>query len=85
MDFLLLLLSLVLWVLLIAVFVRALVSWFPVRQDSDFVRMLDSVTEPLIGPVRRVVPRIGIFDISGMLVIVVLYVMLQAVGIARYR
>ena len=85
MDFLLLLLSLVLWVLLIAVFVRALVSWFPVRQDSDFVRMLDSVTEPLIGPVRRVVPRIGIFDISGMLVIVVLYMMLQAVGIARDR
>ncbi len=74
--------SLAIWALLIAVFLRALVSWFPIRQDNEFVRLLDRVTEPLIDPVRRVVPRIGMFDISGMIVIVVLYVMLQVIQIA---
>ncbi len=75
--------TLAIWTLLIAVFLRALVSWFPIRQDNEFVRLLDMVTEPLIGPVRRVVPRIGMFDISGMIVIVVLYVMLQVIRIAE--
>ncbi len=81
-DTIALLFSLVLWALILAMFARALMSWFPVRQDNEFVRMLDVVTEPLVGPVRRVVPRIGMFDISSMIVILVLYVMLQVVQIA---
>lgn len=81
-DTVALLFSLVLWALILALFARALMSWFPVRQDNEFVRMLDMVTEPLVGPVRRVVPRVGMFDISTMLVILVLYVMLQVVQIA---
>jgi YggT family protein len=74
--------SLFIWFLLICVFLRALMSWFPVRQDNQFIRLLDTVTEPLIDPVRRVVPRIGMIDISSMVVIVVLYVMLQVIQIA---
>ena len=81
-DTVAMLFSLVIWALLIAVFARALVSWFPIRQDNEFIRMLDMVTEPLIGPVRRVVPRIGMFDVSGMIVIFVLYMMLRAISIA---
>lgn len=81
-DTVALLFSLVLWALILAMFARALISWFPVRQDNEFVRMLDTVTEPLVGPVRRIVPRIGIFDVSSMIVILVLYVMLQVVQIA---
>lgn len=81
-DTVALLFSLVLWALILTLFARALMSWFPVRQDNEFVRMLDMVTEPLVAPVRRVVPRVGMFDISTMLVILVLYVMLQVVQIA---
>lgn len=81
-DTVALLFSLVLWALILALFARALMSWFPVRQDNEFVRLLDTVTEPLVGPVRRVVPRIGMFDVSSMIVILVLYVMLQVVQIA---
>lgn len=81
-DTIALVFSLFLWILLIAVFARALVSWFPLRRDNEFVRLLDTVVEPLVGPVRRVVPRIGMFDISSMIVIFVLYMMLQVVQIA---
>ena len=81
-DTVAMLFSLVIWALIIAVFARALVSWFPIRQDNEFVRLLDTVTEPLIDPVRRVVPRFGMFDVSSMIVILVLYVMLQVVQIA---
>ena len=81
-DTVAMLFSLVIWALIIAVFARALISWFPIRQDNEFVRLLDMVTEPLIDPVRRVVPRFGMFDVSSMIVILVLYVMLQVVQIA---
>jgi len=74
--------TVIIWALLLAVFARALVSWLPIRQDNEFVRLLDRITEPLIDPVRRVVPRIGIFDVSAMIVIFVLYMMLRVVQIA---
>jgi YggT family protein len=69
----------VLWVLLIAVIVRALLSWFPGAQRSEFARILHRFTEPLLEPVRRVVPRTGFIDLSSTVVIVLLYVMIQVV------
>ena len=68
-----------LYALMAAVFVRSLLTWFPIRQDSDFVRLLDRITEPLIQPVRRILPRMGMFDFSSMIVIILLYVMVAAV------
>ena len=81
-DTVAMLFSLVIWALIIAVFARALISWFPIRQDNEFVRLLDMVTEPLIDPVRRVVPRFCMFYVSSIILILVLYVMLQVIQIA---
>ena len=68
-----------LWILIIAVFARSLMTWFPVARDNRFVRLLNTVTDPLIEPVRRVLPRTGMFDFSAMVVLVLLYVMLSVV------
>ena len=68
-----------LWILIIAVFARSLMTWFPVSRDNQFARMLNTVTDPLIEPVRRVLPRTGMFDFSAMVVLVLLYVMLSVV------
>ncbi len=62
-------------ILLIA---RALLSWFPLRPGgalAQIVRGLDLVTEPVLRPIRRVLPPIraggmGI-DLSVMIVIIV--------------
>jgi YggT family protein len=53
---------------------RAIASWFPIRPDSPFVpvvRFLHTVTEPLLAPVRRVIPPAGMFDVSFMVVLLV--------------
>ena len=42
--------------LLIAV---VLISWFPVPQDNTVVRTLRMLTEPLLAPVRRLLPDMG--------------------------
>lgn len=68
-----------LWLLILAVFLRSLMSWFPISQDNEVARFLYRVTEPLLDPVRRVLPRTGMIDFSGLVVILLLYVMMEVV------
>jgi YggT family protein len=69
-----------LYLLIAAVIIRALLSWFPnVDPRGQLVRMLHNVTEPLLDPVRRIMPRTGFIDLSAMIVILVLYVMIEVV------
>ena len=65
--------------LIIAIIGRSLLSWFPGAQRNELARMLYRVTDPLIDPVRRFVPAMGGFDFSPMIVIIVLWLMIQAV------
>lgn len=39
-------------------------SWFPVDQSSPLVQMLHRVTDPIIDPIRRVMPQNGMIDFS---------------------
>jgi YggT family protein len=71
--------TLFLWLLILAIFLRSLMSWFPISQDNEVARLLYRITEPLLEPVRRVLPRTGFIDFSGMVVIILLYVMISVV------
>jgi len=72
-----------LYVLIAAIIVRSLLSWFPnVDRNNQFVRLLDLVTEPLLAPVRNLMPRTGMIDFSAMIVIIVLVVMVNVVQAA---
>jgi YggT family protein len=57
---------------------RALLSWFPAAPGSGLskvVRALDSVTEPVLRPIRRLLPPIGVggmgIDLSILIVVIV--------------
>jgi YggT family protein len=63
-----------------SIIARALLSWFPIDQGSPLVQMLYRVTEPIIDPIRRLMPNTGMFDLSPMLAIIVLIVMEQLVA-----
>lgn len=71
-----------LYVLIFAIIFRSLLSWFPVDRNNELVRLLNMVTEPLLEPVRRIMPRTGMIDFSAMIVIVVLIVMVRVVQAA---
>jgi YggT family protein len=72
-----------LYVLMGAIIVRSLLSWFPnVDRRNQFVQLLDMVTEPLLAPVRNIMPRTGMIDLSAMVVIIVLVVMVSVVQAA---
>lgn len=69
-----------LYVLIAAVIVRSLLSWFPISPRNQFALIIHRVTEPLLDPVRRILPRTGMIDFSGMVVVVLLYVMVLVVN-----
>ncbi len=63
-----------------AIIARALLSWFPIDQASPLYQMLYRVTEPIIDPLRRVMPSSGMIDLSPLAAIIVLIVMTQLVA-----
>ena len=61
---------------------RAVLSWFPVRPGSPLEginRILFDLTEPLLRPVRRVIPPAGMFDLSFMIVFFVLVLVYNSI------
>jgi YggT family protein len=62
-------LSFLLWVL---VFGRVMLSWFDPTGRSSVARFLISITEPFLAPIRNILPQAGMFDFSGLIVLIVL-------------
>lgn len=48
----------------IAILVRVIVSWLPVSAFSPWVRWSYTLSEPVLRPLRRVIPMIGSIDIT---------------------
>ena len=59
---------------LIAIFVRAILSWFPVNRDNPIVAVVFQITDPILAPVRRIMPARGFIDLSPMVTIIVIAV-----------
>jgi YggT family protein len=70
-------LALLLQILLMAIFVRVLLTWLPIDQANPIVRVLNDVTEPVLAPFRRVIPRIGMFDLSPIAAMLIIQFILQ--------
>ncbi len=60
--------------LILAIFFRAILSWFVRDPYNPIVRVLDSITEPILQPLRPILPRMGMMDLSPLVAIVVLSV-----------
>ncbi|GMU40028.1 MAG: hypothetical protein AMXMBFR23_08940 [Chloroflexota bacterium] len=56
-----------------AIFARAMISWFPIDKDGPVVQALVSITDPVLEPLRKVIPPIGMIDITPMLAMLGLF------------
>lgn len=65
-----------------AIFARAIISWFPIDPRGPIVQALDAVTEPVLAPLRRVVPRIGMIDLTPMVAMILLSIIAQTLQTA---
>ncbi len=67
-------LSQLLWLYSAIIIVRALISWVSPDPRNPIVRLLSQVTEPVLAPLRRLVPPrvFGGLDLSPILAIVLI-------------
>lgn len=67
-------------ILTIAIIVRALLSWFPIDRNNPLIGILDQITEPVLAPLRQVIPRIGMIDITPLVAILLLQLLQSIVA-----
>jgi YggT family protein len=72
--------ALICWLLQLYVFVllvRIVLSWFPLEPGGAMATVngyLRAVTDPVLDPVRRLLPRVGMLDLSPLVVLIVIQV-----------
>lgn len=64
----------------LAIFIRIIFSWLSMSYANPLMRFFIRTTEPLLGPLRRIVPPVGMFDISPIVAFLVLWLCQTAVA-----
>ena len=67
---------------MVVLFARAIMSWFPVRPGTPWASVygvLLDLTEPVLAPLRRIIPAAGMFDLSFLVLFVALGILRAAV------
>jgi YggT family protein len=64
----------------LVVLARVLLSWVDPQGRSPFAAFIIQTSEPILAPIRRLMPRTGMFDLSPLIVILVIGVILRALG-----
>jgi YggT family protein len=80
-------LSILLWALQLLTFAligRALLSWIDPRMQWSISRILADITDPVIAPLRRVIPPIGMIDISFIVAILLIQMLMRLLQQAMY-
>ncbi len=61
-------------ILTFAILARSILTWFPMNPNNPVITVLWHITEPILSPLRRIIPRVGMIDITPMVAIILLYV-----------
>lgn len=61
----------------ILLFVYAIVSWFPDLRRSRWTYYLARLVEPVLVPIRRVIPPVGGFDLAFLIVLLALQLLIR--------
>ena len=57
-----------------AIIIRALLSWFSISGVQPVFRLLVEITEPVLAPIRRVLPGAGMLDFSPLVALLLIQV-----------
>ncbi|MBK8084437.1 MAG: YggT family protein [Devosia sp.] len=70
-------LGIVWWIFLIMIIMSWLISFNVINTRNQFVatvwRVLNQITEPILKPIRRIVPNVGGLDLSPLIVFVIIF------------
>jgi YggT family protein len=85
-----LILNIVWWIFLIMIIMSWLISFNVINTRNQFVnsvwRVLNQITEPILKPIRRVIPPVGGLDLSPLIVFILIFFLqnlIQAWAVGR--
>ncbi|MFQ6091613.1 MAG: YggT family protein [bacterium] len=65
-------------VYLVVVLIRVILSWVRPNPYNPFVQVIYKLTEPVLAPIRRIVPPIGgTIDVSPIILVFIIYVIMS--------
>lgn len=65
----------------IVLLLRVLISWFRLDPYNPLVRFLYDITEPVLAPIRAVLPSTGMMDFSPLVAFLLLFALRSAIRI----
>jgi YggT family protein len=68
-------LDLLLYALSFAIIGRAIISWFDPSGRTVIARILTDVTEPVVRPIRQIMPQTGGIDFSPLVALLLIYLL----------
>ena len=71
--------KLVVYTVIFCIFIRALLSWFSNGLQHPITKLLGSFTDPILRPVRRILPATGGIDLSPLVVFIAMMLILKLV------
>lgn len=83
-QILMLLLNVAFWIIIIQVVMSWLITFEVINvrnpQAANVIRLLDKTTEPVFGPLRKIIPPIGGIDLTPIVVILAIYLLKSLVA-----
>ncbi|MCK9328403.1 MAG: YggT family protein [Candidatus Cloacimonetes bacterium] len=58
----------------VIIIIRAVISWFSPSPYNPLYRLLIQITEPVLDPIRRIMPNLGGIDLSPILLIFIIHI-----------
>ena len=72
------------WVFIIMIIMSWLISFNVINTRNQFVsnvwRVLNQITEPILRPIRRIIPPVGGLDLSPIIVFVIIFFLQQFIA-----
>ena len=76
MTFLFGFLELLFQVLTFCIIVRVVLSWISPGQTNIITTVIYHITEPILAPIRRILPKTGMFDFAPMVAVIICQVII---------
>ncbi|MBI3942106.1 MAG: YggT family protein [Chloroflexi bacterium] len=61
-------------ILNLAILARVILSWVNISPDNPIIQVIYQITEPIMAPLRRYIPPIGMIDITPIVALILLQV-----------
>ncbi len=74
----------IIWIYIISLLIQAVMSWIGSAHGNYVAPLIQSLTTPILRPIQRLIPNIGVLDLSPLVAILILNILLIIIESFRF-